>query len=153
MWIKGEPKKKKRPPVTFKCSKSKTIMHGKMKSSHHIDLKRSTWCKLFSFLGIIALDLDHFKVLGIFFVLFTHYISICCKNLFTHFIVAIFVCFLIYWQSKLTLSSLFCQILAVFLCHCFDPNLPKKLQNSLMWILLFFEKVDKPEGGGVGQSG
>ena len=31
-------KQKTRPPKTLKCSKSKTIKHRKLKSSHHIDL-------------------------------------------------------------------------------------------------------------------
>ena len=56
-------KQKKRPPKTWKCSKSKTIRHRELKSSHHVDLIRSTWCDLFSFLGLIFLDLVHFKVL------------------------------------------------------------------------------------------
>ena len=63
-------KQKTRPPKTLKCSKSKTIRHRKLKSSHLVDLIRSTWCELFSFLGLIVLDLEHFKVLGglVFFV-------------------------------------------------------------------------------------
>ena len=61
-------KQKTRPPKTLTCSKSKT--NRKLKSSHHVDLIRSTWCELFSFLGLIILDLEHFKVLGglVFFV-------------------------------------------------------------------------------------
>ena len=57
-------KQKTRPPKTLKCSKSKTIRHRKLKSSHHVDLIRSIWCELFSFLSLIVLDLEHFKVLG-----------------------------------------------------------------------------------------
>ena len=52
---------KPRPFKPLKCFKSKTISHGKLKSPHHVDLIRST---LVSFLGLIVLDLQHFKVLG-----------------------------------------------------------------------------------------
>ena len=48
----------------MKCSKSKTIRHRKLRSSHYVDLIRSTWCELVIFLGLIVLDLEHFKVLG-----------------------------------------------------------------------------------------
>ena len=48
----------------MKCSKSKTIRHIKLKSSHHVYLITSTWCELLSCLGLIVLDLEHFKVLG-----------------------------------------------------------------------------------------
>ena len=48
----------------MKCSKSKTIRHRKLKSSHYVDLIKSTWGKIFNFLGLIVLDLEHFKVLG-----------------------------------------------------------------------------------------
>ena len=57
-------KQKTRPPETLKCLKSKTIMHRKLKSSHHVDLIRSTWYEVFSSLGLIVLDLVHFKVVG-----------------------------------------------------------------------------------------
>ena len=83
-------KQKPRLPKTLKCYKSKTIRHRKLKSSHHVELIMSTWCELFSFLGLIVLNLEHFKVLGgLVFLLFTLYISImhlCRKNYFTHFV-------------------------------------------------------------------
>ena len=61
----------------MKCSKSKTIWIRKLNISHHVDLISSTWCELFSFLGLIFLDLKHFKVLGgLVFFFFTLYISI-----------------------------------------------------------------------------
>ena len=48
-------KQKPRPPKTLKCSKSKIIKYKKGKS--------------FRILGLIVLDLEHFKVLdGLFFV-------------------------------------------------------------------------------------
>ena len=58
--------KKQKPRLlkTLKCSKSKTIRHRKIKSSHHVELITSTWCELSSFLGLIVLNLEHFKVLG-----------------------------------------------------------------------------------------
>ena len=115
--------KKTRPPKTLKCSKSKTIRNRKRKSSHRGDLKRLTWCELVSFLCLLVLDLEHFKVLGVLvFVLFTHYISIkhlCCKNLFTHF-------FLLQNMTLCTflLSGKFCTPKSAlesfqFFCLCF----------------------------------
>ena len=88
-------KKNTRLPKTLKWSEYKTIRNRKRKSSNHGDLKRSTWCELFSFLCLLVLDLQHFKVLGSLVFLFTHYISIrplCRKNLFAHFFVAKFDC-------------------------------------------------------------
>ena len=77
-------KQKTRPSKTLKCSQSKTIRHRMLKSSHHVDLIRSTWCELLSFLGLIVLNLEHFKVLrGLVLYLFTLYISIMhlsCKS-------------------------------------------------------------------------
>ena len=61
-------------------SKFKTFRHRKLKSSHHVDLIRSTWCELFSFLGLIVLDLKHFKILGGLVFLFTLYISYICMQ-------------------------------------------------------------------------
>ena len=63
---------KTRPPKTFKCPRSKTIRPRKLKSSHHVDLMKSTWCELFSFLCLIVLYLEHFKVLDSLFCLFVH---------------------------------------------------------------------------------
>ena len=57
-------KQKPRLPKTLKCSKSKKIKHRKLKSSHHVDLIMSTWCEVFSCLGLIVLNLEHFKVSG-----------------------------------------------------------------------------------------
>ena len=52
---------------------------------------RSTSCELFSFLCLIVLDLEHFKVLGglIFFVFVTHY---------SHFMVC-FICICLYYND------------------------------------------------------
>ena len=69
MQKKGE---KTWPPKTLKCSKSKTFRHRKLKSPHRVDLIRSTWCQLFSFQGLIVLDLEHFKVLAALFFSFLH---------------------------------------------------------------------------------
>ena len=72
--IKRVNNKKTRPPKTLKCSRSKTIRPRKLKSSHHVDIMRSTWCEMFSFLCLFVLDLQHFKVLGcLVFCLFTLY--------------------------------------------------------------------------------
>ena len=55
--------KKTRLSKTLKCSRSKTIRPIKLKRSPHVDLLRSTWCELFSFLCLIVLDLEHAKKL------------------------------------------------------------------------------------------
>ena len=90
-------KQKRRPPKTLKCSWSKTIRPRKLKSSHHVDLMRSTWCELFSFLCLIVLDLEHFKVLGgLVFCLFT---------LYSHFMVCfIFLC--LYYTDPFKIPSM-----------------------------------------------
>ena len=81
----------------MKCSRSKTIRPRQLKSSHHVDLMRSTWCELFSFLCIIVLDLEHFKVLGgLVFCLFT---------LYSHFMVCfIFLC--LYYTDPFKIPSM-----------------------------------------------
>ena len=85
--VKGE-QQKTRPPKTLKCSRSKTIRPRKLKSSHHVDLMRLTWCELFSFLCLIVLDLEHFKVLGgLVFCLFTLY-----SHVMFHFIFLCLYC-------------------------------------------------------------
>ena len=56
--------KKTRPSKTLKCSRSKTSRPKNLNSLHHVDVMRSTWCELFSFLCLIVLDLEHVKVLG-----------------------------------------------------------------------------------------
>ena len=48
----------------MKCSRYKTSRPRKLKSSHGVDLMRSTWCELFSLLCLIVLDLEHLNVLG-----------------------------------------------------------------------------------------
>ena len=49
----------------MKCSRSKTIRPIKLKSSHHVDLMRSIWCELFSFVCLIVLYLEHAEKLNI----------------------------------------------------------------------------------------
>ena len=64
--------KKTRPPKTLKFSISKTFRPKTLKSSHHVDLMRSTWCKLFSLLCLIVFDWKHFIVFdSLVFCLFT----------------------------------------------------------------------------------
>ena len=89
--------KKTRPLKTLKCSRSKTIRPRKLKNSHYVDLLRSTGCELFSFLCLIVLDLEHFKVLGgLVFCLFT---------LYSHFMVCfIFLC--LYYTDPFKIPSM-----------------------------------------------
>ena len=75
-------KPKKKPSKTLKCSRSKTIRPRKLKRSHHVDLMRSRCCELFSFLCLIVLGLEHFKVLG--------GLVYCCFTLYSHFMVCFF---------------------------------------------------------------
>ena len=79
-------KQKARPPKTFKCSKSITIGHRKWKS--------------FSFLGLIVLDLKHFKVLGVLFFVNPLYFNYAL--LLPKFIYALF-------SHKIRIYILFCR--------------------------------------------
>ena len=81
----------------MKCSRSKTIRPRKLKSSHHVDLMRSTWCAFFSFLCLIVLDLEHFKVFGS--------IVYCLFTLYSHFMVCfIFLC--LYYTDLFKIPSM-----------------------------------------------
>ena len=94
--INGE-HKKIRSPKTLKCFRSKTIRPRKLNSSLHVDLMRSTWRELFSFLCLIVFDLEHFKVLG-------DLVS-CLFTLYSHLIVCfIFLC--LYYTDLFKIPSM-----------------------------------------------
>ena len=138
-------KQKTRPPKTLNCSRCKIIRPRKLSSSHHVDLMRSTWCELFSFLCLIVLDLEHFKVLGgLVFCLFT---------LYSHFMVCfIFLC--LYYTDPFKIPSM--NITWEFYQNSRQTKKFKKTMKSLnnFWkqsmfttlFLLSLNSLNLPEG-------